>query len=150
MKCEVCGRSITINWGNNHAVVCEEHRDHTEQLTQQKRQEAQQWSEGFSRHVPVEVEPTSSVLLTIWWAFFWRFILLSIVLGIGLGLVAGPVLELLQARLIFSEAVIEKLMFGIDILLSGIAVLIVLDRVIGKKTGGVRLVVVRAEPTDDK
>ncbi|BBB25935.1 hypothetical protein [Amphritea japonica] len=148
MKCDVCGRSITINWGNEFAVVCEEHTNHITKLTDLKRSAAKVWTEGTVKFIPVEVDTSGSNLLSVWWAITWRFMLMLVVIGGFLGLIFYHSMNTLIEQEMLTTGVAETIGVIFYLVIATAFIFVALDRVIGKKIGNVRLVIVSAKESD--
>ncbi|WP_415891365.1 hypothetical protein ACMXYV_08625 [Neptuniibacter sp. SY11_33] len=149
MKCEVCGCSITINWGNDSAVVCEEHRDHIVQITAAKEAKAKEWHDGQSKPPSTEVEATTERLLSVWWAFTWRYVLLMGIIGSFLGALLHHSLQVLVAQQVLTILVAKYIEGGFNLVLAAFFIFIALDTLVGKKIGNVRLVIVSSKPAKD-
>jgi len=145
MKCEVCGRSIPINWGTESVVVCEEHTGHIAELTDLKQDDAKEWTEGPAKYVPTEVDSSNQNLLPVWWAFTWRFMLMQIVVGGFLGLLLNHSMNALIAQERLTSGAAEMIEIAFYLFMAAVFVFVTLDRVIGKTLGNVRLVLVTAK-----
>ncbi|MBQ0785085.1 MAG: hypothetical protein KBT66_12685 [Amphritea sp.] len=148
MKCEVCGRSITINWGTDSAVVCEEHTNNITKLTDLKRSVAKEWTEGTVKFIPAEVDASGSNLLSVWWAFTWRFMLMLVVVGGFLGLILHHSMSTLIEQGMLTTGVAETIGMVFYLVIAAAFIFVALDRIIGKKVGNVRLVIVSAKESD--
>lgn len=148
MKCAVCSRSITINWGTESAVVCEEHIGHIDELTDLKRNAAREWTEGAVKHIPVEIDASGSNLLSVWWAFTWRFILMLVAAGGFLDLMLIHSMSIFIEKDMLTIGVAETIEMVFYLIVAAVFIFVTLDRIIGKKLGNVRLVIVSAKKSD--
>ena len=149
MKCEVCGRSITINWGNNYAVVCEEHRDHIDELQAKNLEKVAEWKEAVAQHIPAEVAVTTSKLLNIWWAFTWRYVVALIVIGGAVERTFHHSLSSLYDSQLITIETMKAIQLGVAVIVPLVCVFLILQRLLGKKIGDVRLVLVSTKPNDN-
>lgn len=145
MKCEVCGCSVSINWGNDSVVVCEEHTNHIAELTSLNKSSAKEWKEGPQKFMPEEVDPSIPNMLPIWWAVTWRFLLMQSVLGGFLWLELNHVMNTLIMQSGLDKGIAEFIGTAFYLLMGAVFIFVTLDRVIGKNLGKVRLVIVRAK-----